>query len=210
MPLAKRIVQADALHGHEKRRRVLEAVNVVSGVVVGVDEPSTTSAVEATFAGDMRRFGLQLLNLVMLADDLFGELLNEVDGVVQRSLRIRSRVSAIADTVLELNAREAPIPEGDLTQVLQNTDNYQCSYGYDVQLFRPPSRPICIQQLHKSCDVNPVHDIRLCNLYRTDGKTCSSIFSLHPVLSNSESHCNFDVFWFLRTAAIQKKCKTTA
>ena len=72
--------------------------------------------------------------------------------------------------------------EGDLTWYSQLTDEYRADHGYDCYLFSPLTRPQCVQELYKTCALTPVATLRQCNLFRTDGKTGSKLFSRAPVV----------------------------
>ena len=77
---------------------------------------------------------------------------------------------------------------GDLTAFSKQTEHYVAEHGFDSFLFVPASRPEFVNDVYQVADVNPVHVIRRCNIYRTDGKTGSKIFSVPSVFQDEKDN----------------------
>ena len=71
---------------------------------------------------------------------------------------------------------------GDLASFSEQTSHYHAEYGYTTSLFHPATRPRCVTTSYNNCSITPVPALRHCNLYRTDGKTGSKLFTLSPVV----------------------------
>ncbi len=90
MPLVKRAVEPVHLSRQKVREENKFDLDVVSNnALVGVL--------------------LQLGSLVQHAEELFGELAQECQEVINRTQRVRNRVFAVADTVENLNARAVKV-----------------------------------------------------------------------------------------------------
>ena len=77
--------------------------------------------------------------------------------------------------------------EGDLESYAQVIDHLRTEYGYEAHLFIPPTRPNFLHDLYDSCALTPLRTIRRCNIYRSDGRTGSKIFSVPLVLEDERA-----------------------
>jgi hypothetical protein len=136
-----------------------------------------------TLAGCIR----QLSSVAQKADEIFANISQECQNVINRTSRLTNRVKDITTDVEHLDAKAVRIPVGDLTSFANETEHFSAEYGYDCYLFTPGGRPDAISELYEASTVSPLKAIRRCNMLRTDGKTGSRIFSLTPILQNEKT-----------------------
>ncbi|XP_052239040.1 actin remodeling regulator NHS-like isoform X3 [Dreissena polymorpha] len=129
---------------------------------------------------------LQLASLVRHADDLFCDIADECQKVLDRTDSISKRIQGVDATISKLDAKQAIIPEGDLKQFTAVTHHHEARHGYDANFFIPTNRPQCVLDLYALCLPNPTRVIRSADLYRKDGLSGSKMFKCWPVLINEK------------------------
>ncbi|XP_069142741.1 serine-rich adhesin for platelets-like isoform X2 [Argopecten irradians] len=166
MPLPERIVQPVSLGGHP----------------LDVSEAEEGTAHLTVASNSLIGALLQLASLVRHADDLFCDISDECQKVFDRSERISKKLSNIEVAVSKLDAKDVPIPVGDLSQFSQTGDYHVTKHGFDSDLFTKETRSQCIRDQYAQAEVSPSHILRGADIYRKDGLCSSRLFRLWPVL----------------------------
>ncbi|KAL4233220.1 NHS-like 1b [Mactra antiquata] len=154
---------------------------------------------------------LQLSSLVRHADDLFCDISDECQKIVERTETLNKRIRNLDGVINKLDAKQAAIPEGDLKQFTAITSHHQARHGYDTSLFIPTNRPQCVQDLYNLSAPNPTRVIRSADLYRKDGLSGSKMFKCWPVIMNEQSVSTPDLNMprrVQRVRSFEKKYKT--
>lgn len=130
---------------------------------------------------------LQLSSLVRHADDLFCDISDECQKVIERTEKISLKLKKLESVAEKLDAKQVTVPEGDLKQFSGHTHYHEAKHGYNAHIFLPTNRPQCVQDQYSLCAPNPVKVIRAADLYRRDGLSGSKYFKCWPVVLNEQT-----------------------
>ncbi|XP_078415498.1 actin remodeling regulator NHS isoform X1 [Cetorhinus maximus] len=132
MPFSKRICEPLLLSrsGSAERGRAFEELPAVSNY---------------TLARTLR----QLADLARHASGLFQEIEDEVLSVHRRLCGIQRKISDIGAAANALDPRQETVPVSNLDRESKLTVHYQAPWYQQEDLFRPSTRPPCVEELHQ-------------------------------------------------------------
>ncbi|KAM3932305.1 NHS-like protein 1 isoform 3-T3 [Leptodactylus fuscus] len=127
----------------------------------------------------------QLSDLSRHAEDIFTNIQEQAITLGERSARLQGRLASLHQRVSHLDHRKVPVPVSNLDDESKWTVHYTASWHQQENVFLPPSRPACVEDLHRQAKVNLKTVLRECDKLRRDGYRSSQYYSQGPTFSSS-------------------------
>ncbi|XP_067946017.1 serine-rich adhesin for platelets-like [Watersipora subatra] len=137
-------------------KRSVEPVNIRQGALSNHPDVSLGEEHEVIISKSYTQILLQLSQLSTYANEIFKELSQECQGVINRSQKLKTRVWEIEQKSNELNVLETPLPESSLEIVgaaIREATPVQPEQ--ETGLFTAASRPDSVQRLYSKADRTP-------------------------------------------------------
>lgn len=180
MPFAKTVLRRSG--GHERGDRDGGDGTTPSSDTVDGKPPRTA---DQRYHESLVGIGEQLAALLLVAGQLFDELIADNRLICDRTDRLKRRIDDLTKIVDRLDAKSASIPEGTVEAVSQVTRHFEVDHAFSgPSTFDPINRPRSVHKLYLKAAPTPIEHIRECDCYRTDGMRGAHLFSRCPVAVN--------------------------
>ncbi|XP_014207045.1 wiskott-Aldrich syndrome protein family member 3 isoform X2 [Copidosoma floridanum] len=143
-------------------KRVVEPVHVARGTIP--EDFPLPSELEAVTNGTLANAIRQLSSLSRHAEDLFGELAKEANGLSERANSLQARIDRLAVKVTQLDSNVEEV----LLQDIHMRKAFKSSVVFDQQVVSRDTMPTAMLETYQQCDTPPPLD--KLNVYREDGK----------------------------------------
>lgn len=124
----------------------------------------------------------QLASLVLLAEDIFSELTEQLQEITIRSKAAQTKIEKINEVVINFDPKKVPVPEGSLSDFAVRKVHYTASNPHKNGLFVPDTRPPSLRKLYEKATTDRI-SIAILDQMRKDSHH-SPYLLCTPVLSN--------------------------
>lgn len=149
----------------------------------------------------------QLASVLALSKEIFSELSTELDGINERSTRLKGKLVKIQSRVdaPTYDAKLVVVPESDLMTFVQTKNHHKTNYEVTTNLFTPESRTEALQKMYEGASRTPVPAIMEMDELAGNKRRSSDAFICTPIIGQVRRRMNKKIDIEIETRMVRGK-----